>query len=268
MKKNISINISGIIFHIEEDGYEKLQQYLDTINSYFSTFEDSAEIIADIESRIAEIFLAKLKEANRQVVTADDVALLVSTMGTVADFQSVEEEPEAADQPIVEPSTAGTDEEQTDPKTKKSKKLYRNGNRRALGGVASGLAHYFNVDAIWIRLLFIILCFGLPGLAIIAYIVMWIVVPESSELEDDQKVKKMYRNPEGKVLGGVANGLAAYFGADRTVIRLLFVVTIFIGGSGLIIYIILWIITPEAKSITEKMQMQGEPLTLSNITLI
>lgn len=44
MKKNISINISGIIFHIEEDGYENLRKYLDSINKYFSTFEDSTEI--------------------------------------------------------------------------------------------------------------------------------------------------------------------------------------------------------------------------------
>jgi hypothetical protein len=63
MKKNISINISGIIFHIEEDGYETLRKYLDSIKRYFASFEDSSEILSDIESRIAEIFLAKLNEA-------------------------------------------------------------------------------------------------------------------------------------------------------------------------------------------------------------
>ena len=62
MKKNISINISGIIFHIEEDGYETLRKYLDSIKRYFASFEDSSEILIDIESRIAEIFLAKLNE--------------------------------------------------------------------------------------------------------------------------------------------------------------------------------------------------------------
>ncbi|MEQ9306435.1 MAG: hypothetical protein RJQ14_21160, partial [Marinoscillum sp.] len=62
MKKTVSINIGGIIFHIEEDGYDKLKIYLDSVNKYFSTFEDSAEIIADIESRIAEIFLSKLAD--------------------------------------------------------------------------------------------------------------------------------------------------------------------------------------------------------------
>ena len=68
MKKNISINISGIIFHIEEDGYENLRKYLDSINKYFASFEDSSEILADIESRVAEIFLSKLNEG-KQVIT-------------------------------------------------------------------------------------------------------------------------------------------------------------------------------------------------------
>ena len=91
MKKNISINISGIIFHIEEDGYERLKEYLESINKYFSSFDGSSEIIADIESRIAEIFLSKLNE-EKQVITFDDVTSLIATMGGIQDFQAVEEE--------------------------------------------------------------------------------------------------------------------------------------------------------------------------------
>src|SRR5436190_9634588 len=91
MKKNISINISGIIFHIEEDGYDTLRKYLDSINKYFSTFEDSSEILADIESRIAEIFLSKLTE-EKQVITSEDVNALVATMGSVSDFKAVEDQ--------------------------------------------------------------------------------------------------------------------------------------------------------------------------------
>ncbi|MFM8739339.1 MAG: hypothetical protein ACKOC0_03950, partial [Cytophagales bacterium] len=78
MKKNISINISGIIFHIEEDGYDALRKYLDSINQYFGSFEDSSEILADIENRIAEIFLAKLSEG-KQVITREDVNSLMAT---------------------------------------------------------------------------------------------------------------------------------------------------------------------------------------------
>src|SRR6188508_476033 len=91
MKKNISINISGIIFHIEEDGYEVLKKYLDSINRYFSSFEDSSEILSDIESRIAEIFLTKLNEG-KQIITAEDVNSLVVTMGSVSDFKAAEEQ--------------------------------------------------------------------------------------------------------------------------------------------------------------------------------
>ena len=269
MKKNISINISGIIFHIEEDGYERLRKYLDSINKYFASFEDSTEIVADIESRIAEIFLGKLKEGNRQVVTSEDVEGLISTMGTVADFKAVEEEVPVEEEE--EPAESEEKEEAEAPKRQGAKKLYRDLKRKIVGGVASGIAHYFGIDPLWIRLIIIILFFNiilgfeLSSVIFIGYVIMWIVVPGSDTLEEDKKIKKMYRNPEEKVLGGVASGLAAYFGADTTVIRLLFVLSIFLGGSGLIIYIILWIITPEAKSITEKMQMQGEPVTLSNI---
>ena len=87
MKKNISINISGIIFHIEEDGYDILRKYLDSVNKYFGSFEDSSEILADIEGRIAEIFLSKLNEG-KQVITVEDVNFLIATMGSVSDFKA------------------------------------------------------------------------------------------------------------------------------------------------------------------------------------
>ena len=154
---------------------------------------------------------------------------------------------------------------------KVQKKLYRDSKHKLLGGVAAGIANYFSIDPLWIRLLFIVLVFdifltfSISSLAIIGYIVMWIVLPESDKLREDKKTKKMYRNPDDRVLGGVASGVAAYFGADAVIIRLLFVLTIFLGGTGLIVYIILWIILPEASTITDKVEMKGEPVTLSNI---
>ena len=275
MKKNISINISGIIFHIEEDGFDRLQEYLEAINKYFSQYEDSKEIIEDIESRIAEIFLGKLTE-EKQIITAEDVAVLITTMGTIADFEAtidVDEEDLATDQQgeRQKESSQQTQSESTGPDTsyESPKRLSRAKNRKVLGGVAAGMAHYFNVDPIWIRLIFIALFInifwgGISGVVLLGYIILWIVLPEV-EVEEDSKIKKLYRDPEDRVLGGVASGLAAYFGADKAVIRLLFVLSILLGGSGIIIYLILWIITPEAQTITEKMQMQGEPVTLSNI---
>ncbi|MCG8309657.1 MAG: PspC domain-containing protein [Cytophagales bacterium] len=265
MKKNISINISGIIFHIEEDGYDQLKEYLESINRYFSTFEDSLEIIADIETRIAEIFLSKLKDG-KQVIAIEDVEALVATMGSIKDFQAAEE-----DTSFKESQSESEDDEKDQGEPIFSKRLYRDNNRKLLAGVLSGVAFYFNIDPLWMRLLYVLLFFGvwiLPSIAgflFIAYIVMWIAVPASDELVEEKKIKKMYRDPDSKVLGGVASGIAAYFGVDVVIIRLLFFATIFIAGTGLILYIILWIILPEAKTLTDKMEMQGQPVTLSNI---
>ncbi len=272
MKKNISINISGIIFHVEEDGYERLQNYLESITRYFSTFEDNKEIVADIENRIAEIFLSKLDDG-KQIINAEDIDGLIATMGTISDFEAIEEEStftEEAHPPKEEKAEEESESSESTTSGAKPRRLYRDGKRKVLGGVASGIAHYFSIDPLWIRLLFIlffvnILLGGLSGIVFIGYIVLWIVVPINNTLDEDQKIKKMFRNPDQRVLGGVAGGIASYFGTDVTLIRLLFVISIFLGGTGLILYIILWIITPEAHSITEKMQMQGEPVTLSNI---
>ena len=265
MKKNISINISGIIFHIEEDGYDQLKEYLESINRYFSTFDDSHEIIADIETRIAEIFLAKLKEG-QQVIGIEDVEELVATMGSIKDFQAAEEE---ANFPLNEEEPIAVEDDEGEPLF--SKRLYRDNNRKLLAGVLSGLAYYFNIDPLWTRLIYILLFFGvsilpaIPVFLLIAYVVFWIAVPASDELKEEKKIKKMYRDPDGKVLGGVCSGVAAYFGVDVVIIRLLFFAAIFVALTGLILYIILWIILPEAKTLTDKMEMQGQPVTLSNI---
>lgn len=266
MKKNISINISGIIFHIEEDGYEALRKYLDSINRYFGSFEDSSEILADIESRIAEIFLSKLNEG-KQVITADDVQSLITTMGSVNDFRAAEA------QEVVDGETSQQEQSQrradsgstSSGSTAATKRLYRDNRRKILGGVCAGFGHYFNVDPVWPRLLFALLVLGTTGLLILVYIILWIVLPVSEELEDESNIKKMYRDPDNKVLAGVSSGVAAFFGVDVTLIRVLFVVFTIFFGTGLVVYIILWIALPEAKTITEKMKMQGEPVTLSNI---
>jgi phage shock protein PspC (stress-responsive transcriptional regulator) len=259
MKKNISINISGIIFHIEEDGYEALKKYLESINRYFASFDDSSEILADIESRIAEIFLSKLHEG-KQVITREDVSSLITTMGSVSDFKAAEEQEFAQAEKQEEPRQ----QRQSSFTPPQEKRFMRDQKRKILGGVCSGLGNYFNVDPVWIRILFALLVFGY-GLILIAYVVLWIVIPGSYELEETPVSKKLYRDADKRVIGGVAGGLAAYLNMDIVVVRLIFVISIFFGGLGLIAYIVFWIVVPEARSLTEKMEMQGEPVTLSNI---
>lgn len=289
MKKTISINISGILFHIEEDGYDTLRKYLDAINRHFSNYKDNQEIISDIENRIAEIFLSNLKN-NKQVITAENVDKLIEKMGTIADFSAVEEEKEE-----VEAETSGKQDEDfykyvTPPgsETGGYKKLKRLENKKILGGVCAGIANYFAVDPLWTRLIAILLLFSgnlnlkfgfldiLPFdnfrfslsfgfFAIVAYIVLWIILPVSYEVMEDAKIKKLFRNPDDKVLGGVSSGLAAYFGVEVLYVRLAFVLLAFAGGSGILIYLILWIITPVASSITERIKMKGGEITLDSI---
>ncbi len=262
MKKNISINISGIIFHVEEDGYEKFKAYLDSINQYFAGYEDSEEIIADIESRIAELFLEKLDDG-KQVVTIVDVENLIATMGQIADFEAIEEEEDFTKaEPKAKTQKQRKAKSSSSSSSEGARVLRRDLNKRILGGVASGIGHYFKMDPIWVRVAWLLLFF--TGLGILAYIIMWIAVPGSDDLPEDVNVKKLYRDPDDRVLGGVSAGLAKYFNTDAIVFRIIFVILIF-GGVGILAYLILWIITPQASSLTEKMQMKGEKVTLSNI---
>jgi phage shock protein PspC (stress-responsive transcriptional regulator) len=267
MKKNISINISGIIFHIEEDGYDILRRYLDSITKYFSSFEDSSEIMADIESRIAEIFLSKLNEG-KQVITAEDVNALITTMGSVSDFKAAEEQPEPK---TTWQDTGGSTYSETPPSGGAAsatyappKTLKRDQKRKILGGVCAGIANYMNVDSLWVRLLFALLAFAW-GFTILVYIIMWIIVPGTYDLTEPEVGKKMFRDPERKILGGVSGGVASYLNIDILAVRILFIVLTIAGGLGFFLYIILWVVLPEARTLTDRMQMQGEPVTLSNI---
>jgi phage shock protein PspC (stress-responsive transcriptional regulator) len=274
MKKSISINISGMLFHIEEDAYERLKLYLDEIKLYFASYDADGEIAADIESRVSEIFYTKVGP-NKQVITLADVEALITQMGNIQDFAAVEdvyEEPKSTystnSGPRTASSTANPGEE-----TEKPRRLYRDENHKVIGGVAAGFAHYLRVDPMWVRLILasfvafdIFVTFAISSSALVlAYIILWIVLPVRHDLVEDKKIKKMYRNPDDKVISGVSGGLAAYFGVDVVLIRILFVLSAIFGGFGLVLYIILWISMPMARTLTERMQMQGEPVTLSNI---
>jgi phage shock protein PspC (stress-responsive transcriptional regulator) len=291
MKKTFSITIAGVVFHIEEDGYERLRGYLTSVQQYFSAYEGSAEIIADIEGRIAEKFSDKLQKESKQSLSATDVDDLIRSMGTVADFEAIEEEEDLqtlhARQQAA--SAAGSTGTATAPPpvatgtATAARRLFRDTKRKLLGGVCAGLAHYFNVDSLWIRLLFLFLFLGIPasgplfdhhngdftgpfsGFIFILYIALWVSLPANPNLEEDSTLKKLYRDPNHKVVGGVVAGVAAYTGWDLGLLRFLFVLSIFFFGTGILLYLILWAITPEAKTLTDRMQMQGQPITLENI---
>ncbi len=162
MNKTIIINISGIIFHIEEDAYEQLKQYMSEVKQYFTKSEDSFEIISDIENRVAELFSEIIKAEEKEVIVNADVEKVVRTMGKPSDFEKE----------IVD------DELNIDPKIHIKKRLYRNPDDKIAGGVCSGIAAYLNIDPIWIRLLLIISVFFF-GTGILLYIILWIIMPEA-----------------------------------------------------------------------------------------
>ena len=80
-----------------------------------------------------------------------------------------------------------------------------------------------------------------------------------------RSARMLYRDSERKIIGGVSSGIAAFFDIDPVIIRALFVVSIFFGGAGIFIYILLWIIVPEAKTPSQKLTMQGNPITVDSL---
>jgi phage shock protein PspC (stress-responsive transcriptional regulator) len=177
MKKTYTINISGTVFHIEEDAYEKLNLYLTGLKQHFGNDAEGAEIVADIEARIAEIFQAH-KTPDKEVITMEWVDEVIETMGVPEDFEAE----------------------------------------------------------------------GTPG-------------PRNA----GKTSKRLYRDPDHKTIGGVCSGLAAYFTMDPVIMRLIFFVLLLLNGLGLLIYIILWIAVPEARTTAQRLEMRGEPVTIENI---
>tara|TARA_R110001583_G_scaffold34847_1_gene116576 strand:+ start:21115 stop:22869 length:1755 start_codon:yes stop_codon:yes gene_type:complete len=182
MNKTININLGGIFFHIDEIAYQKLKLYLDAIRRSLSDDPQGRdEIINDIEHRIGELLSERIKD-QRQVVNENDIDEITKIMGKPEDYLVDEEIFE--DEPKYRTRTS-------------SKKLFRDGDDKFLGGVCSGLAHYLGIDIIWMRIIWLILFF--------------------------------------------------FF------------------GTGILIYILLWILIPVAETTAEKLQMKGEPVNISNI---
>jgi phage shock protein PspC (stress-responsive transcriptional regulator) len=162
MKRTFTINISGSVFHIEEDAYEVLQKYLVKLKTYFGNQDEGKEIMADIEARIAEI--CSSESANgKNLITLELVNEVIKTMGTP---ESISEE---------------TEENETfTAETKSKKRLYRDPEHRVLSGVCGGLAAYFDMDVAIMRIIFVLITFVSAGVGIFAYLILWIAVPKAT----------------------------------------------------------------------------------------
>ncbi len=179
MKKAVNINLAGIIFHIDEDAYEHLSAYLSALEYHFKSTGEGKEIMTDIEMRIAELLKERLGK-NRQSVNLADVEYIISTMGKPSDL-------------------TGNYQTEYNYQQQKwyQKKVYRDIDNSVIGGVCAGLSHFFKIDVVWLRVLFVFL--------------------------------------------------------------------LFFGGSSFFIYFILWILLPAARTPIQKMEMRGEPINLPNI---
>lgn len=192
MKKTLTVNLGGTVYHIDDDAYRLLDNYLSNLKHYFRKQEGAEEIVNDIEMRIAELFAEKIA-AGTQVITVVDVEEIIARVGKPEDF--------------------GIADEDTESHKKKEQ-------------AASSNQTYTRTDA----------------------------------------PRRLFRDPDEKLLGGVAAGLAAYLGWDITLMRILMIVLVFVPYCPMIIlYIIGWIVMPEAHTAAEKLSMRGEAVTIENI---
>ncbi|HCC69866.1 MAG TPA: hypothetical protein DEQ09_01735 [Bacteroidales bacterium] len=178
MKITVSINIGGMAFHIDEDAYTELKIYLRNLQRYFAKEPSSAEIMSDIEARVADLLKVRINDY-KQVVTIQDVREVMSILGTPEDI---------------------SDESGT-------------------GKVKAGNVGYH----------------------------------------------RMYRDPDNRIIAGVCSGMAAYWRIDPWIVRVIFIVISLPGGLGIFIYLILWIVLPEAKTTAQKIEMKGDAVNIQNI---
>lgn len=163
MNKTVNINIGGLVFHIDEDAFQKLTRYFEAIKRSLSNSSGQDEIMKDIEMRVAELLTEKQK-SDKHVINNKDVDEVIVIMGQPEDYRLDDEGEEKTSEPFY-PYT-------------KSRKLYRDKDRGTIAGVCTGLGHYFGIDAVWLKILFLILFFGF-GTGFIAYIILWIAMPKA-----------------------------------------------------------------------------------------
>ncbi|WP_435255300.1 PspC domain-containing protein [Tenacibaculum sp. A30] len=203
MNKTININLGGFFFHIDETAYQKLKRYLDAIaRSLSDDPQGKNEIIADIEARISELLSERITDA-RQVVNESDIEEIIAIMGQPEDYAEAEEAYSENTSYNYKRNTA-------------SKKMFRDGDDKFLGGVCSGLGHYFNIDVVWIRLAFLILTLAGFGFGIIGYIILWVILPEAKTTSEklqmegeavnidniEKKIRNEFENLSSKVKEG------------------------------------------------------------------
>ena len=297
MNKVININFQGRILPIEEQAYEILKQYIESLRIYFANEEGRDEIINDIECRIAELCEDRLKKGT-VCIAASDIDLIITSIGRPADFEAQDgfEQSTTATahnsndgrQQNTYQNTSGNNNSNFYRDGNRPKRLYRDEQNKVLGGVCSGIANYFVIEPWIVRILW----FFLIGINILAYLILWIAVPSTSIKEVGGVRKKLFRDIDKKIIGGVAAGLSKYFGIQVWIVRILFLIPfirfvanfrhmhlfqfwdapdfpnfldITFSPGAVFVYIVLWLVLPEAKTSADKLEMVGEKVDLNSI---
>jgi phage shock protein PspC (stress-responsive transcriptional regulator) len=281
MKKIININFHSRVIPIEETAYDILRKYVESLKNHFAGEEGGDEIVNDIENRFAELFSDRLKKG-ATCITDADVEEIISSMGRPEDFD--QDENTGTNGYTGGRSSSAFAEETA---SEQPHRLYRSENDKMLGGVCGGIAAYLRIDSSIVRILFAFLTLGF-GTGILVYLVLWVVLPPRSMVTNIRK--RLFRDSDHRVIGGVASGLAAYFNIEIWIPRIIFCLPLIFGiirsifrhiwfdfdssfsfiangfGGGLTtIYIILWIVLPEARTASEKLEMRGEKIDLESI---
>ena len=168
MNKTLTINLAGLVFNIEENAYQLLKDYLAAIKNQFKNEEGCDEIVADIEARLAELLKAKT-HAGKQVLVDADIHDAINIMGKPSDFEDASSD---------EKQAGSVSHNQKTYYSNKTRRVFRDGDNKVLGGVCSGIASYFDTDPLWIRLALVVLFFGF-GSGLLLYIILWIIIPEA-----------------------------------------------------------------------------------------
>ena len=293
MNKVININFQGRILPIEELAYETLKQYIESLRIYFANEEGRDEIINDIECRIAELCEDRLKKGT-VCIAVGDIDLIITSIGRPADFEAqdgFEASGSQSQQTTNQNNSHNTSDNSYsnfESNNNKTKRLYRDEQNKVLGGVCSGIANYFGIEPWVVRILW----FFLIGVNILGYLILWIAVPSSSVKEVGGVRKRLFRDLDSKIIGGVASGLSKYFGIQVWVIRILFLIPFIrfvvnfrhmqlfqfwdapdfpnfidftFSPGAVFVYIVLWLVLPEAKTSADKLEMVGEKVDLNSI---
>lgn len=168
MNTTVTIHLAHTLFHIDSDAYALLKNYLNKLEKSFAQTEGKQEILEDIEVRIAELF-SQYAIREDYVISEKNVNDVIEILGTPEDISEEDSK----------------DETRFD----SQKKLYRDNDERILGGVASGLGHYFGIERVWIRLILIILALSSIGGVVFIYILLWALIPKAKTTAEKLRMR-------------------------------------------------------------------------------